>query len=344
MTSRLTTHKYKTTLQSKSDSDIIICDFKIRHIDNRDISIDYPETDIIVILYQIDTNRIKVETFTLDNQMHSYMLLLNNNSYKIEQPNQIIFCKNNHQIIKDEQPRKIPKVIIQTWETKDIDKCELGFSKKALMKLNPGFDYKLFDVNERREFIKDNFNERVLNAYDKMKAKAFQCDIWRYCYLYINGGYYFDIKTVPLKPLYVTYTKDYEMLLVTEHAGISIFNGIMATMPGHDYFKFLIMACVLNIENNFYGNEPLDITSPRLCYKILNQYMNNPENIILKDEYENICFMELTDKLEHQILLPKTNLLVFYRIFSSYYKKFINKDDPLHYNNLWINREMYNNI
>ena len=45
-----------------------------------------------------------------------------------------------------------------------------------------------------REFIKNNFDLDILNAYDILKPGAFKADLWRCCILYIYGGIYLDIK------------------------------------------------------------------------------------------------------------------------------------------------------
>ena len=58
----------------------------------------------------------------------------------------------------------IPLNIYQTWHTKDLP----PFMKKTVNMIignNPRFNYQLFDDNDCRNFIKDNFDENILNAF-----------------------------------------------------------------------------------------------------------------------------------------------------------------------------------
>ena len=50
-----------------------------------------------------------------------------------------------------------------------------------------------YDDKECRDFIKEHFHKNVLLAYDALIPGAFKADLFRYCELYINGGWWFDI-------------------------------------------------------------------------------------------------------------------------------------------------------
>ena len=54
-------------------------------------------------------------------------------------------------------------------------------------KNNPDYDYYLFDNNDRREFIKEHFDNNILLTYDSIIPGGFKADLWRYCVLYIHG-------------------------------------------------------------------------------------------------------------------------------------------------------------
>ena len=99
--------------------------------------------------------------------------------------------------IKQHYNTVIPLNIYQTWHTKDLPK----FMKKTvdnIIKNNPAFKHYLFDDNDCRNFIKDNFDVTVLNAFDSLIPGAYKADLWRYCVLYKNGGIYLDIKYEPV--------------------------------------------------------------------------------------------------------------------------------------------------
>ena len=90
---------------------------------------------------------------------------------------------------------KIPKKIFQTWSTTNISP---GFQQIVdLWKiLNPEYEYCFYDNNDCDIFIKENFDERIYNAYCKIIPGAFKADLWRYCVLYKYGGVYVDIDTL----------------------------------------------------------------------------------------------------------------------------------------------------
>tara|TARA_B100001057_G_scaffold497985_1_gene603671 strand:+ start:349 stop:1161 length:813 start_codon:yes stop_codon:yes gene_type:complete len=58
---------------------------------------------------------------------------------------------------------------------------------------NPGYEYVFYDDKECRDFVEEHFHENVLLAYDALIPGAFKADLFRYCELYINGGWWFDI-------------------------------------------------------------------------------------------------------------------------------------------------------
>jgi mannosyltransferase OCH1-like enzyme len=95
--------------------------------------------------------------------------------------------------IKDSYNSIIPLKLYTSWHTKDLPPL-MRANYENLKASNPEFEHHLFDENECREFIKNNFEEDVLNAYDKLVPCAYKCDLWRYCVLYITGGVYLDIK------------------------------------------------------------------------------------------------------------------------------------------------------
>jgi len=69
-------------------------------------------------------------------------------------------------------------------------------SIKQTIKNNPYLEYDIYDDNRAIQFLKNNFEPRVLEAYETLIPKAFKCDLLRYCLLYIYGGLYIDIKLI----------------------------------------------------------------------------------------------------------------------------------------------------
>ena len=87
----------------------------------------------------------------------------------------------------------IPLKIFQSWHTLNLPP-KMNDNVQLLKLQNPEFTHYLYDDEMCREFIKENFEEDVLNAYDKLIPGSYKCDLWRYCILYKYGGIYLDIK------------------------------------------------------------------------------------------------------------------------------------------------------
>lgn len=92
---------------------------------------------------------------------------------------------------------KIPKTIVQFWHDleelpNDVFNCINSW--KILQE--KGFEFKLFDDSSAIIFIKENFDEKYLDAYLKCHHPAMRCDYFRLCYLHVFGGYYVDCDEV----------------------------------------------------------------------------------------------------------------------------------------------------
>ena len=88
---------------------------------------------------------------------------------------------------------RIPLHVYQTWSTKQLPP-KMKQCVDLLASANPQFQFSLFDDDECADFIRNNFEEDVYQAYQTLVPGAFKADLWRYCVLYINGGIYLDIK------------------------------------------------------------------------------------------------------------------------------------------------------
>lgn len=88
---------------------------------------------------------------------------------------------------------RIPKLIIQFWHDhtnlpQDVYNCIESW--KILETI--GFERKLFDYEMARDFIEKEFSGIHLEAFDLCHHPAMQCDYFRLCYMYQNGGFYLD--------------------------------------------------------------------------------------------------------------------------------------------------------
>jgi mannosyltransferase OCH1-like enzyme len=223
---------------------------------------------------------------------------------------------------------KIPANIFQTWHSKIFPKS-IFLAISQIKKTNPRFRYYFFDDNDCRNFIKKNFDENVLNAYDKLIPGAYKADLWRYCVLYKMGGIYLDIKYIPVNNFKFKNLLNREYW-VTDVDKNGIYNALMVCKDGNPILLNAINKIVENVKNKYYGYSPLEPTGPIL----LGQYFTDEEKkqSIIKHKVNG---NKDVDKL---ILLNNCPIL---QCFPNYYYVQNKYKITKHYSVLWNKKNIY---
>lgn len=91
----------------------------------------------------------------------------------------------------------IPRVIVQFWHDSanipdDVGKCLDSWERLR----DEGFERRLFDDAQARNFIARNFAREHVDAFDLCHHPAMRCDYFRMCYILRNGGFYVDADEV----------------------------------------------------------------------------------------------------------------------------------------------------
>lgn len=223
----------------------------------------------------------------------------------------------------------IPTNIFQTWHSKILPPL-MTKSIIKIKKLNPKFNYFLYDDNDCREFIQIHFKEDVLDAYDRLIPGAYKADLWRYCVLFIKGGIYLDIKYTPLNGFkFINLTESEH--LVYDIDGTNIYNALMVCLPGNKLLISAINTIVENVRNKFYGSSFLEPTGPKLLSKL-----------ITTDDHKVVI------DLKHNELNGDNNYRIIYfndkPILKSYNGHTTERDKnskKKHYSHLWNERRVY---
>jgi len=230
--------------------------------------------------------------------------------------------------LKEKYDSVIPLNIYQTWHTKKISP-KMFESISLIKNLNPKFNYQLFDDNDCREFIKNNYDQDVLYAFDNLVPGAYKADLWRYCILYKNGGIYLDIKYKPLNKFrFITMTEQEHWVLDADNFGI--YNALMICKPGNKILLKAINKIVENVKNKYYGNNALEITGPLLLASFFSE--EEKQKFVMK----------------HNILFSNINKFIFFNDYIIFmpYNNYINdnitKSHP-HYSELWTKKKVYIN-
>ena len=226
----------------------------------------------------------------------------------------------------------VPLNIFQTWHTKTLP---IGMAKSVLLikKLNPRFNYYLYDDNECYEFIKNNYDGSVLNAYNRLIPGAYKADLWRYCVLYKKGGIYLDIKYVPINNFRFINLMDSEHF-VFDIDNVGIYNALMVCKPGNELLLKAINKIVENVNNRFYGDNFLEPTGPIMLKKLIENH-----NISVNIDLKHNVFMN--NNIEHKFIVVSESKIAILRMYNGYFKERDSNSKVQHYGILWKNKNIY---
>jgi mannosyltransferase OCH1-like enzyme len=91
----------------------------------------------------------------------------------------------------------IPKIIHQTISHKNNLHETLKKNIQKIKDLNPGWEYCLYDDQDRQDFIAKSYGTDTLEIYNKINPNygQAQADFFRYLLIYAVGGVYLDVKS-----------------------------------------------------------------------------------------------------------------------------------------------------
>lgn len=263
---------------------------------------------------------IKDTTFSYKGSK-DYLILKKHPFYYIDNSILKSNVKNNH---------NIPKIIWQTLKESPTEGTYIYDCTKSF-KSQDKWDYRFLNDEDAISFLKENFDEDVVHAFEVLIPGAFKADLLRACLLYIHGGVYADIK---LKLHYDLDSFLYDdLVLVNEFKGMEgIWNGFMASVPKHIYFKKVINNIAENVKNMYYGFHCLDITGPRLCGKVYKE-------LNFEKDYIKLNARKLKGDIKSYInLYNNQEIFLSNKLHNKYRKEYKSKSD---YASLWENRKVF---
>jgi mannosyltransferase OCH1-like enzyme len=229
--------------------------------------------------------------------------------------------------LKENYNPVIPLNIYQTWHTKILPP-KMFKTINLIKNLNPRFNYQLFDDDDCREFIKNNFDIAVLNAFNSLIPEAYKADLWRYCVLYINGGIYLDIKYRPLNNFrFITMTEKEHWVLDADKNGV--YNALMVCKPGNEILLKAINKIIENVKNKYYGNSFLEPTGPLL----LSSFFSTNE--------KNLFDMKHNEVFDSNSKIIQYNNYIILKSYTNHINERIKYSKTKHYSELWNSRKIY---
>ena len=274
----------------------------------------------------------------------------------------------------DEYPT-VPFLIYQTWHSQNLPP-KMAACVDKLKRDNPEFEHHLYDDASCRAFIKDNYDNEVLNAYDQLVPGAYKADLWRYCVLYKTGGIYLDIK-FQCEPGFYLYdlTKEPETFVLDRPYGdlstpleinlsilnspsfyenlpkytdgtwknkqIGLYNAVIATSPNNPVLYECIQQITKNVASSYYGYNALYPTGPGLLGEIYFSSLNN-QGIITKEYHEKIKDIKYFNSINGTYIINKKGkVLSQYPEYRAEQTMFSKKGAIFYYSDLWFKKKIY---
>lgn len=198
-------------------------------------------------------NKNKIQFVTI-----IYILLLLTIIYLIKNITYETFIQLNKNVPSKKASKniKIPKKIWQTHESSDFPQKSYDIINNIINN-NPEYDYHFYDKDDRYNFIKNNFDKKVLKAYEKINSGAGKSDIWRLAILLKEGGIYFDSDfklSKNSKPFIDIIDEDDQFI---HGRGWHVWgfdapypNGVLCSTPNHPVIKYAFDSVIDSIIND----------------------------------------------------------------------------------------------
>jgi hypothetical protein len=220
---------------------------------------------------------------------------------------------------------KIPKLIFQTWKSKDSLTAQMVKSIQSVKHMNPEYEYYFFDDQDCRTMIQSCSDPRLLAAFDNLVPGSFKADLWRYIALYNFGGVYLDIDLVQLAHLRDIIREQDTFLSAHDLQPLappfSIYQAFMAVTPHHPALLQIINDTVTNVESVRAYSSCLEPTGPIMFGKSLNRFRQREVNTAffpgsnsLGPDYELVLYQHLPKCVVH----PFTKQPIFLTKYNGY--------------------------
>jgi len=193
--------------------------------------------------------------FVKDNKFYGYLKNFEGkyNLDYIDNLDKIIedkYYENLNGIFRCSTNNNFPKNIFQTHKSYDYinSKPKVLNAMHSWMKYSYKFNYQFYTNEMCEEFIKNNFDDRVYEAYMKLpnNVPVMKADLWRYCIVYIYGGIYADSDTICLMDPSILLNDDALFVCVPEN-DVHLCQWVFAAPAHSPILKSIIDLCVQRI-------------------------------------------------------------------------------------------------
>ena len=180
----------------------------------------------------------------------------------------------------------IEKNIFQSWYTKDLHP-DIQAKIDTFKKLNPDYNYYLYDDNEIDNFVNKYFPGEIADNYNKLNIIVAKVDFWRYLVLYKYGGVYLDMDSTINLSLNKLLQNNDKALITYENNSHFYVQWALIYSKGHPILKRTIELICNNIKNNSFPNNIHKMTGPTVYSKAINQIHSELFKVSLSNQFRN---------------------------------------------------------
>jgi hypothetical protein len=200
----------------------------------------------------------------------------------------------------------IPKIIFQT----SIKKPKL-YVVNMIKNLSPDWRYIHFTDDEIIEFFKNNYLEdfpNIIEKFNSIKTGAHKADLFRYYFIYINGGVFLDSDAMLQKNIN-DIVKNYDFFTVESsyYCPLCIFQGFIGANPRNKII-YEALKDIYNISNDLLANNYLIIC--KNLYNILKKKWNYKIKIYKEIYGSNSIAITIDDENKNLIIAHYFNLKI----------------------------------
>ena len=237
----------------------------------------------------------------------------------------------------------IPKHVIQSYAVPYEDLVEL----KTVLKKNERRDWTFYYFDDEMcvDFLKKHYNGEVLKAWKKAKNGAMRADLFRYCVLYILGGFWVDVHT---KLFDLSFREDSELVLLSDygtgHNPCTRFGPSVIGCPArHPLLRFLVSRCVNNLLTmKILNRNTWKITGPIFFTECIRMMYPKIANSVKERKYK-IPNVDIITERPEKIKAPhwecfltnQANSVVIGQNHAVEYRKQRKRDKVKHYSELY---------
>ena len=174
--------------------------------------------------------------------------------------------------------------------------------------------------------------------------EAFQADLFRYLVLYKYGGVYNDIGHIYMRNINEMIYEDDEFVISRDfypHKHCYIYNAFIAIYPKHPILKAIIDLVIKNVNNKYYGGNPLEPTSPGACGHAFNIFFNNPITQNINSGFYIINNFKIRMYEYPGVYIRNGTIAYIKTKFDGYYELMYTKQKKIRYSDLWNQRKIY---